>query len=655
VKYFILLLSLFCVPLLRAQENKLYQRLEQLKKNIRLASLQDSASVFANGKRAIALAKELNAPNEEGWIYQYYGTFFYHSNDYKMARTYFQKSIDVAKKHHDLKLRNSTEIRLAFMLSETNNLGAEDEFNRLLKQAKEKNFVENTIEAYNGLGILYEERLILDKSIGYYLKGLKIAEKHKKKYFISFLLNNIGLLKVENKQYDEARKDLLRGLQMAKEEKEYRLMGNLHNNLGLVYRELKDYKASIKHYHETVEITRPQGFPFGIGAAYINLGNCYLLDNQLGMAQQYADSAIGIFRRFENPEFLGVAFLLKGSISVEQNDLAKARQYVDTVLALHEQQPSMDNYINSFQLRSDIFEKMGEYRKALEYRTRFHEMMDSVDEITNKDRLADLQVLYGKERMESQLSEVKTKNKLLAKNRELTSAKWRFVLFISIAVFIIVIGIVYVRYVRKSRSQQVVFSQKLIVQIDEERSRISKDLHDNIGQLLSVVKSKINMYNTGRLNEITGLEKEVGEVIDQTRSISHELHPSSLEKLGLERSLNGLMENTQSNTGVICSLDVEVASEKMDLEVQTQLYRISQECVNNTLKHANASALKVSLQEQDGMYVYTYRDNGIGMSPTALKEGLGMMTIRERANKINGKVSWTTEPNKGIQLTIRFR
>jgi two-component system NarL family sensor kinase len=324
-------------------------------------------------------------------------------------------------------------------------------------------------------------------------------------------------------------------------------------------------------------------------------------------------------------------------------------------LELHKLQPSLENYINSFQVKSEIYEKSGEFKKALESKTRFHELQDSIDEITNKDKLADLQALYGNERIQSQLTEEKTKNKLLDKHRELELANWRLVLWVSITLFGIVLGALYIKHIRKSRSQQVAFSQRLIENIDEERSRISKDLHDNIGQLLSVVKSKINMFNTGRLSEINGLEKEVGEVIQQTRSISHQLHPSSLEKLGLERSLNGLMEHTQTSTGIVCSMEIEIPSDLLTIEVQTQLFRISQECVNNTLKHANAKALKITLKNQDGVMVYNYRDNGSGMELAISNEGLGMMTIRERVNKINGKLNLLTDPAKGMQLIIKFR
>ena len=484
---------------------------------------------------------------------------------------------------------------------------------------------------------------------------MKIAEKHKKKYFIAFLLNNLGLLKYENKQYEDSRKDLLRGLRLAIDEKECRLIGNLHNNLGLVYRELKDYKASIKHFHETVAITEKQGFPFGIGAAFINLGNCYSLDGNYEQGLLYADSAVTIFSQFDDLEYLGIAYLLKSGIYTKQNKLKEAKACVDKVLEFHKQRPSITNYINSFQVWSDIYEKSGEYKKALNFQTRFHELSDSIELITNKDKMADLQVLYGRKRIEAQLAQEKTKTKLSDKNRELESTQWRLILIVFAAISVFILGFLYIRYVRKSRQQQVLFSQRLIQQIDEERSRISGDLHDNIGQLLSVVKSKINMYNTGLIHEITDLDKEVGEVINQTRTISHQLHPSSLEKLGLERSINGLIERTQANTDIICSMHFAVPNDQLGIEIQTQLYRISQECINNTIKHAKAASLKITLKEEDGTYIYKYRDNGIGFSGSTFSNGIGMMTIKERVHKINGKLNVISDQQKGMQLVIKFR
>jgi two-component system NarL family sensor kinase len=376
-----LLMTCWVVPFVNGQSREVAQ-LERLKKNIRQSTLYDSTIVFTDGKKAILLAKKLNKPIEEGIIYQYYGNFYYYSNQLEKASDYYQRAISVAKAHHNIQLVNSTEIRLAFILSETDILKGEQAFIRLLHVAQKNKLIENQIEAYNGLGIVSENRLMRDKAVAYYLKGLRIAEKHNKKYFIAFLLNNLGLLKYNNKQYKEAQVDLERGLKLGLETQEWRLVGNLQNNLGLVTRELKDYPAAIRHYQATVRMTRKLGFPLGIGAAYINLADSYQSNNQFQEAAIYADSAIALFQQMQQPSYLGMALLLKGSIAVDLNDVKTAQFYVSEVDRLLKQQLDVENYIARYKLMSKIAEKMGDYRQAFLYKNRFYELTDSIEAVS---------------------------------------------------------------------------------------------------------------------------------------------------------------------------------------------------------------------------------------------------------------------------------
>jgi signal transduction histidine kinase len=165
------------------------------------------------------------------------------------------------------------------------------------------------------------------------------------------------------------------------------------------------------------------------------------------------------------------------------------------------------------------------------------------------------------------------------------------------------------------------------------------------------------MFTSGKINDISGMDNDVGDVIDQTRSISHALHPSFIQKLGLERSLVSLTENTQSKTGLICSLDLDEAEnlELLNPDAQTQVYRIIQECINNTLKHAEATALKISITQHANEFVVKYQDNGIGISDVNKSiDGIGLQIIQERAMNIKGKVQINTGKGKGYTLVLTF-
>lgn len=627
--------------------------LDSLKKAIRQSTYYDSVAVFKNGQKAIAIAKKLKDPTEEATIYQYYGNFYYFSYDTKKAKTYYSKSIEIAQKNHNNKLINSTKIRLAFMLSDSDLLAAEKEFLSLLIEAKRNNYVENSIEIYNGLGTIYDSRHMKDEALKYYLKGLRLAEKSDSKYHQAMMLNNIGLLKFNNQQTKEAEKDFTEGAKKLEGLNEDRLSFNLNNNLGLVNKELKDYKKSIKYYLNTVENARKLGFPLGRGVALLNLSDSYLKNKEYEKANLYTDSALTLLNTYEQWEYIGMAYLIKASTHREMNQTNEAKEFIDLIFLLNQKFPITSTIMLAHEELANIYEKEGNFKKAYFHSNRYHSMNDSINEIANKDQFAQLQVIYGKEKVETELENEKNKNILLSKENELKQARFRAAVTISLFILIIAIGLIYIRHVRLTRRQQQNFTVKLIENIDDERSRIAKDLHDDIGQSLSIIKSKLDLLNKGKINDVIGLDNEVGDVIDHTRNISHFLHPSMVQKLGLERSLVSLIEKTQVNTGIISSLEVECELDLLSLEIQTQIYRVLQECINNTIKHAEASALKISIKKQAGEIIVKYQDNGKGFDDSSKKsEGIGMMTIRERASTINGKLVISALKGKGFTLSL---
>ena len=647
-----LTLLLFFLSVCLFSQKAVQEELNELKKEIRQSTYYDSAAVFEKGNKAISLTRKNGLLSEESTIYQYYGNFYFFSYNFEKARNSYRKSIEIAKKVGNKKLVNSTRIRMAFITATTDILEGEKEFQQLLTEASKGNFYENQIEIYNGLGNIYADRMIRDTSLNYYLKGLKIAEKHGKKYHQAMMLNNIGLLKFSNKQTEEAAKDFKRAVQLLAGLHEERLMLNLNNNLGLVYKQLGKFEESVKYYSQTVKYASKIGFPQGRSVAYLNLADSYLRLKKTFVADQYTDSAMVILRNVQEPQYMGLAYLMKSSVHLDKNDLITARIYADSMLLLEKQFRSPSNKLEYFKQLSLISEKKGDFRSALDFTNRYHKLKDSLADITNSDKLAELEVIYGKERMETELESERNKNSLLSAENNLRKARMNLFLVVFLILLIVGVGMVYIRHIMITRKQQVFFTQKLIENTDDERSRISKDLHDDIGQSLSIIKSKLNLFNSGKISDLNGLDKEVGEVIEQTRTISHNLHPSVVEKLGLERSIVSLLEKTQENTGIISSIYIKKDVEMLPVETKTQIYRIIQECIKNTVKHAEATALKVSLAEKNGLFTVKYRDNGKGISEDKEhNEGIGMLTIKERARSIGGKVQ-IEKANKGFKLTL---
>jgi signal transduction histidine kinase len=631
------------------------ERFEELAEKIRKSTYFDSASVFNYGQKALVIADSIKDLSKRGKIYQYYGNFNYYSGRMKTALEYYDTTLIFANKASDTTLINSTKIRKTFIGSEKGGkMEAEKKFLTLLKDSERRKDYKNALESLNGLGIIAEDRNDQGKAIEYYLKAYGYAEKLDDLYLRGMLLNNIGLIKFRNAQYDDALTDFKKGLVFSDSIDNFRLSFNLQNNIGLLYEKTDETEKSIEHFEQTLTNANRLGFPLNIAVTHLNLSNSYILNKQFDSALEHADSAILIFNQIADYRHIAKPYLLKALVHRKTEELSKSRELVDSALYLAKNYKNTEDVVQGIKFKSEILKELGEFEESLRLFERYYEMNDSIDDISSQERFAQLQVAYETERKEAELKEEKARTTMLEKDNKLKES--RIVIIAVVGVFLIIGTILffYLRHLRLTRSQQRSFSQKLIANLDEERSRISRDLHDDIGQSLSVAKSKINLYNKGQITDLSDLESGLGEVIQQARNLSHQLHPSYLEKIGLNRSIKSLLDRVEKSSGVITSCELESRIDDLDLTKQTQLYRILQECLNNTLKHAEAKSVKCSIQKSEGEYRFLYQDNGKGFDVNEQRFGLGMMTIKERAQKIDGKLTVISHLQKGFKLIIKF-
>jgi signal transduction histidine kinase/tRNA threonylcarbamoyladenosine modification (KEOPS) complex Pcc1 subunit len=652
-------IAIVSLPFLSLSQNG---KFEELAEKIRQSTYFDSSSVFLNGAKAIQMARDQNNLSKEGLIYQYYGNFHYYSGRSSVAMTYYDTTINLALKAKDTTLLNSTKIRQTFIRSEKDSIDAEKEFRVLLAKSERRGDYKNALECLNGLGILYEEKNDQGRAIDYYYKAYEYAQKLRDPYLEGMLLNNIGLIKFRNEQYDDAITDFQKGAELSDSIDNFRLSFNLQNNMGLLYEQTEEFEKSLTHFLSTLENAKRLGFPFNIAISHINLSNSYILNKDYASAIEQADSTISIFERINDLRHIAKPYFIKAKAYQKTDRIKLALITVDRALKLAQENNNTEDIINGHSLKTSILKSSGDYEEALEVYERFHQMKDSIADISNKKEFAELQVKFETEKKEAELKESRAKGEMLEARSVMLETdnelkESRIIIIIVIGFFVLIVTVVffYLRHLRTSREQQKKFSRELIENLDEERLRISRDLHDDIGQSLSVAKSKVNLFKKGQVPDLEGLEENLGDIIQQARLLSHRLHPSYLEKIGLKRSIVSLLDKIEKNTGIITSYEIHSSVDNLSLAKQTQVYRILQECINNTIKHAEAKSTKVLIIKEEDEYKFVYRDNGRGFDLSSTKnQGLGMMTIRERVSKLKGKIQLLSQPKKGFYLTIKF-
>jgi len=193
-----------------------------------------------------------------------------------------------------------------------------------------------------------------------------------------------------------------------------------------------------------------------------------------------------------------------------------------------------------------------------------------------------------------------------------------------------------------------------------ERHRISRDLHDGLAQQLIAVKMTLeNIINRNELNnetKINQLKQQINSSIDELRKISYDLAPAGILEFSIENALANLCNQVQNNSNL--QVDFSAFGNFSNLKQRTKiyLYRIVQEAIANTIKHAEAKQLLIQLTETNSHIVLMIEDNGKGfdLNTTNLGLGKGLFNMRERSILLNGTFDVETFPEKGTTIRIKI-
>ena len=204
-------------------------------------------------------------------------------------------------------------------------------------------------------------------------------------------------------------------------------------------------------------------------------------------------------------------------------------------------------------------------------------------------------------------------------------------------------------------------ADRLLEVQENERHRLSRELHDDIGQLLTAAKLQSEWLKRRMPEEMQGqcsvLCDTLEETLTKVRDVSAILNPRQLASLGLEASLRAHLLKTLANTSMHWSLECHQRLTGIPEEMAVAAFRITQEAVTNILRHAEAKNLLVRLQRTPHGLALSISDDGLGFAPAADpgREGQrGMAGMRERIDQLGGTLAVTSEPGKGTQIEALF-
>jgi len=199
---------------------------------------------------------------------------------------------------------------------------------------------------------------------------------------------------------------------------------------------------------------------------------------------------------------------------------------------------------------------------------------------------------------------------------------------------------------------------KLITAQDDERRRIALELHDDVVQRLGLLSIQLQSLEKSVPPEMTeahdvlsSIRQDAEAASTALRELSHQLHSSVLQHVGLPTALKGLCRTVSQEHRIAAEVEANEIHGSTD-EIDLGLFRIAQEALNNVVKHSNAADVKVRLVQDANQLHLEVNDNGIGFNPSGQSIGLGMISMRERVRLLNGELLIESKPNMGTRIQV---
>jgi signal transduction histidine kinase len=373
--------------------------------------------------------------------------------------------------------------------------------------------------------------------------------------------------------------------------------------------------------------------------------------------EQLLDSALYLYRKvlkigkkIEDYKHMAYAYFGLGENAYLKKKYIKAIQnYQKSNLISKEKNNNYDLLKRSHYGLYLSYLAIGDYQKALVSYQKFKENEERIQSDDNKRALFKQNLVYEHEK-ELQ----KKENEIIKKNNRITEKNR--VIIITVVAFLVLLTIVMLlikrRQLLKDKKSKEKFAHDLLMTQENERKRISEDLHDGLGQSLLFVKNEIVSKNHEKSKKL------INSSIEEMRTIARSLYPFQLNNVGIVRAIDNLIVQLNDSTqGIYFFSEIEIKNDVLSDLQQVNTFRIVQECLSNIVKHAKGTSAKVSLTSKNKKVNIRIQDNGVGFNFSkkySILDTLGLKTIQERVNFLKGTLEIDSKKGQGTSFSIIF-
>ncbi len=609
-------------------------------------SLDSSEFYFNRAEKLLGTVKDAKIK------YDYYGDrgiLFYYQGNLEGAKNSFQQALELAKIENDLpaiiKYSNNTALALSQL---GKNEAAIDIYYDVLKVAEKEKDTEQVGKILNNIGLIYENMEQYPEALSFYEKAF--AAKKRKGTQIDIV----------NAYYNIANTQLLLGTQ--------------ENDTLMLAKAKENFTKTYSHAKEN---------EYGNGKIYglEGLGSIAINEKEFEKAKAYYNEMATLSETLNSLPTLGLAYLNLGKIAMLEEDSNSAQKYLLDSKEIIEKTGTLKNKSSLYENLSLLYYQKKDFEKAHQYLSKKEAIESELSSTSLQNKISGYEVKYQTEKKENEILQQRAQ----IVEKELQVKQKNTIIYGSLGLALLLGLLGYLFYnqqkLKNSQLQKEGELKTALAKIEtqnrlqEQRLRISRDLHDNIGAQLTFIISSLDNIKYGFKDIGEKLENKLSSISEFTRQTIFELR----DTIWAMNKSNITFEDLQARISNFID-QAKVASEKthFTFEIATgvdknhlftsvegmNIYRIIQEAVNNALKYSEASEININILESfrsiegAGGEVVKFEikimDNGKGFHLSEIEMGNGLNNMKKRAREIGGELSITSFENKGttVLLTI---
>jgi len=516
------------------------------------------------------------------------------------------------------------------------------------------------------LGNIYQYTGDFDRQLENLLKALSIAQQINLKEKIPGIYHNVANAYYNLEQWKKCIEYCNLSLGYKNPLGGYIYQNRLFSTLGQAYYSLKFTDSALFYFNKAVLESAKKGDTYAESAIYGYMVNAYADKHDYAQMLWAADRSLTISRNLQSDQLIASALYNSAFAKYLNDNNDGAKKDIREALFISLRDSLQDELKNSYIILSYIAAKEGDKKTFLDAMYKADSIKTAQLNSVKIQEATKLEKKFETEKKDSQIklqqAELKRKNIF---NYFLIGCAFTLLLIVLLA---------YRNYKQKRTLQdqriseletekQLTATEAVLKGEEQERTRLAKDLHDGLGGMLSGIKYSMNTMKGNLVmtpDNAQAFERSMDMLdssIKEMRRVAHNMMPEALVKFGLDTALKDFCNDiNQSGALKVNYQSIGLETATIDQTTGITIYRIVQELLNNTMKHAAAKNAIVQVSNTDGLVSVTVEDDGKGFDVKILNKakGIGWNNIQNRVEFLKGKLDVNTEPGKGTSVHIEL-